>query len=118
MLPIEPGQRQGCNLRLAGPARLEVRAERGDEQYRPAFDLLDQQIQQFARTGIEPMKILEQQYNRLLSREAFELAQPCLERLLLRALRRQVERPIAVGAREREQLGEKRQLLSRRRGQR
>src|SRR5215472_12552376 len=118
MLPVEPGQRQSCNLWLAGPARLKVWAERGDEQYWPAFDLLDQQIQQFSRTGVEPMKILEQKYYRLLAREAFDLAQPCLERLFLLALWRHLEQWIAGGARERQQLGEKRQLFIRRRGRR
>jgi hypothetical protein len=45
---VEPIERQHRHLRLAGPRRLELGAERHDQEHRQAADPLDQNREQFA----------------------------------------------------------------------
>jgi hypothetical protein len=64
---------QHGNLRLADPGRLELGAERHDQQHRQAAHSLDGEIEQLARGRVDPMCVLENHYRRLLARQTFEL---------------------------------------------
>ena len=49
LAPAEPAQGQRGHLRLAGPGRLEFRAEGDDHQYRQPPHALGDPLQQFER---------------------------------------------------------------------
>ena len=95
--PVEPGQRQHRHMRLPGPRRLKLGAEHCQQQHRPVRDPLDHAVQQFARTRVDPVKVIEHHQHRLLPRKTFNLPQQRLERLLLLALRRDIERRREIG---------------------
>jgi hypothetical protein len=78
-------------MRLTSPGRCKIRADRGDQQDRQAFDPDDNAIEQLTRGRVNPMQILEHHQHRLSAGEGFELAQQCLERQLLLALRRKLQ---------------------------
>jgi hypothetical protein len=89
--PVEPAQDQCRNLRQPVPRRLEFRAEGQDEQYRQVRCVLDDQIEQFARAGIDPVQILDHHQHRPLAGERFELMEQCGKQLFALALRGQTE---------------------------
>ena len=95
--PVEPCQRQHRHMRLPGPRRLKFGAEHGQQQHRPVRDPLYHAVQQFARTRVDPVKVIEHHQHRLLPRKTFNLPQQRLERLLLLALRREIERRREIG---------------------
>ena len=95
--PVEPWQRQHRHMRLPGPWRLKLGAEHRQQQHRPVRDPLYHAVQQFARTRIDPVKVIEHHQHRLLPRKTFNLPQQRLERLLLLALRRDIERRREIG---------------------
>ena len=71
--PVQAIERQHADLRLAGPGRLELRAERYDQQHRQAAHMLDGEVEQLARGRVDPLRILKNHHQRLLARQAFEL---------------------------------------------
>ena len=95
--PVEPRQSEHRHMRLPGPGRLELGAERREQQHRPMRDPLDRAVQQFARARIDPVDVLEHHQHRLPLRQALDLPQQRLERLLLLALRRDIERRCDLG---------------------
>ena len=91
------GQRQHRHMRLPGPRRLKLGAEHRQQQHRPVRDPLYHAVQQFARTRVDPVKVIEHHQHRLLPRKTFNLPQQRLERLVLLALRRDIERRCEIG---------------------
>ncbi len=85
--PVETVESQRADLRLAGPRRLELGAERHDQQHRQAADTLDGEVEQLSRGGVEPMRILEYRDHRLFVRQTFELTDQRLQRPFLFPLR-------------------------------
>ena len=71
------------DLRLAGPGRLELGAERHDQQHRQAAHALDGEVEQLARGRVDPMRVLEDHEHRLLAGQTFELPDQRLECPLL-----------------------------------
>src|SRR5215831_12604431 len=71
--PIQAIERQHADLRLAGPGRLELGAERDDEQHWQAADMFDGEVEQLARRRVDPMRVLENYEHRLLACQPFEL---------------------------------------------
>ena len=67
--PVQPVERQHCHLGLTGPRRLELWPEGHDQQHRQAADTLDGQVEQFARSRVNPMRVLEKHQHRLLARQ-------------------------------------------------
>jgi hypothetical protein len=57
--PVESREIERCQMRLPGPGRLELRAECRNQEHRPSRDPLDRAVQHFARTGINPVDVLE-----------------------------------------------------------
>jgi hypothetical protein len=57
--PVQAIERQHADLRLAGPGRLELRAERYDQQHRQAAYMLDGEVEQLARGRVDPLRILK-----------------------------------------------------------
>ena len=62
-------------MRLTGPGRLELGTEGGDQQDRQAVDPRENEVEELARSRIDPMRILEDHQHRLLSGQPFELPQ-------------------------------------------
>ncbi len=109
----EPVERQHRHLRLSGPGRLELGAERCDQQHRQARDPLDGKVEHLARGRIDPMHILEDHQYRLPPRQRLELAQQRRQCPLLLALRAEVERREALAAGKRQHLGDQRRVVAR-----
>ena len=89
-----------ADLRLAGPGRLELGAERHDQQHRQAADPLDDEVEQLARGRVDPMRVLEDHDHRLLARQAFELPDQRLQCPFLLALRTEVRQRVAFRSRQ------------------
>jgi hypothetical protein len=94
--PVKPIERQHCDLRLAGPRRLELETKRHDQQHWQAADPLDSEVEQLARGRVDPMRVLENDEHRLPARQTFELADQRLQGLLLLALRTEVRQRVAL----------------------
>ena len=73
------------------PRRSKIRPDCGDQQDRQVLDPYDSAIKQLTRGRVDPMQILEHHQHGLSAGEGFELAQQCLERQLLLALRRKFQ---------------------------
>ena len=71
-------------------------------------DPLDDQVEQLEGSGIRPVRVLEEEQDRLLPRETFDLIEQCRDRLpaLLRGAERQRRLPLVE--RDREQRRKKR----------
>ena len=95
--PVEPCQRQHRHMRLPGPRRLKLGPEHSQQQDRPPGDPLAHAVEQFARTWVYPVNVVEQHQHRLVPRKTLNLPQYRLERLVLLALRRDVERRCEIG---------------------
>jgi hypothetical protein len=95
--PVEPRQSERRHMRLPGPWWLKLGTEHGQQHHRPVADSLYCALQQFARTRVDPVKVIERYQHRLLPREALYLTQKCLEGLLLFALRRDIQRWREIG---------------------
>ena len=67
-MPVQAIQRQQGDLRLAGPRRLELGAERHNEQHGQATHPLQTEVEQLARGRVDPMRVLDDHENRLLAR--------------------------------------------------
>ena len=74
-------------MRLADPGRLELGAERDDQQHWQIADPLDGEVEQLARGRVNPMRVLENHDHRLPARQTFELADQRLQCPLLLSLR-------------------------------
>ena len=48
LVPYEPTESQCCHVRLAGPGRLKLGPEGGDQQHWKALDLFQREIEQLA----------------------------------------------------------------------
>ena len=107
---VEPSQDQCCDLRQPVPRRLEFRAEGQDQQYREVRRPLDDQIEQFPRTGVDPVHILYHHQHRLLAGEGVELMEQRGEQLFALALRGQTE--LGSTARQRQQVNDQRDLVA------
>src|SRR5262249_61326000 len=88
-------QSKCCHMRLPHPRRLKLGTKGRDQQNREALDLFHSDIKQVARGRVGPMEILKDHQYRLAATQTSELSQQRLERLLLFALRRQIERGVA-----------------------
>jgi hypothetical protein len=62
---VQAIERHHADLRLAGPGRLELGAERHDQQHRQAADTRDGEVEQLARGQVDPMRVLENHDYRL-----------------------------------------------------
>src|SRR5262249_60738488 len=80
---VETVESQHADLRLAGPRRLKLEAERHDQQYRQAADVLDGKVEQLPRGGGEPMRILPYHDHRLFVRQTLAPAGQSLPRPFL-----------------------------------
>ena len=78
VVPVQASERHHAHLRLAGPRRLEVRAERQDQQHRQTDDPFDKQVEQFTRGRVYPMRVLEDHDQALPPRQTL---QPTHQRL-------------------------------------
>ena len=103
LAPAEPAQRQLGDVALADPGRRELGAEGQQQQSRYRAYPLDQLVDELQRRGVGPMDILEQHERRPPAGQRLELIEQDLERKLLLALRREVERRIAPLGRDRQQ---------------
>jgi hypothetical protein len=65
VVPVQAVERQHRHLRLAGPRRLELGAERQDQQHRQAAGTLDGEVEQLVRSRVDPMRVLENDHYRL-----------------------------------------------------
>ena len=90
--PIEPGQRLRHHMRLPDPWRLKFGTEHDQQQHGPTRNPLYQAIQQFSRTWINPVDVVEDHQHRLVPRKTLNPLQQRLERLLLLALGGDVQR--------------------------
>src|SRR5215471_19611350 len=95
-MSVQAIERQHGHLRLAGPGRLEFGTEGDNQQYRQAADPLDGEIEQFARSWIGPMGILEDHDHRLPARQTVELAEQRLQCPVLLALRTEIGQRISL----------------------
>jgi hypothetical protein len=95
LFPSQAAQSQRCHVRLAGPGRLKLGPEGGDQQHGKALDLLSGEIKQLAGAWVSPMQILKDHQYGMLASQTGELPQQGLERFLLLPLRREVESRIA-----------------------
>ena len=98
-------------MRLAAPGMLKLGPEGDDQQHRHMPGLIERQIQQLARGRVDPMRVLEHHQNGVASRHHFELMQQRLEQLLAFALRAEGE--VGRGVRQRQQVGNQRDLIVR-----
>jgi hypothetical protein len=67
--PVQPIERQHADLWLAGPGRLELGAERHDQQDGKAANTIDEEVEQLARGRVDPMRVLEDHDHRHLARQ-------------------------------------------------
>ena len=98
-------------MRQAGPGRLKLRPEDDDAQHRQALDALDRQAQKLLRGRVDPVHVLVVQKDRRFGREPLELVDQHFQGPPFLALRRQVERRIAITSRDAEQRGDQRHRL-------
>ena len=98
--PVQTVESQHADLRLAGPRRLELWAERHDQQHRQAADMLDGEVEQLPRGGVEPMRILPYRDHRLFVRQTLELADQRLQRPFLFPLRTEIWQRVALRSRQ------------------
>ena len=98
--PVQTVESQHADLRLAGPRRLELWAERHDQQHRQAADMLDGEVEQLPRGGVEPMRILQYRDHRLFVRQTLELADQRLQRPFLFPLRTEIWQRVALRSRQ------------------
>ena len=84
-------------MRLSDPRRLKLGTEHRQQQHRPVRDPIYHAVQQFTRTWVDPVKVIEHHQHRLLPGKTFNLPQQRLECLLLLALRREIERRCEIG---------------------
>ena len=75
------------------------------------LDLLNGQIEQFERCGVDPVNVLEDEQDRVTLRHGRHMPDESIERLLLPALRRASDRRMAAAERERQQLGKEHHIL-------
>jgi hypothetical protein len=87
VMPVEAIERQHADLFLAGPDRLELGAERHDQQDRQAVNTFDYQVEQLPRGRVRPMRVLEDRNDRLPARQALNLPDQRLQGQLLLPLR-------------------------------
>jgi len=69
LAPVQAIEGQHRHLRLTGPGRLELGAERHDQQHRQIRSPLDYKVEQLARGRVDPMHVLENHHQRLLARQ-------------------------------------------------
>ena len=98
--PVQTVESQHVDLRLAGPRRLELWAERHDQQHRQAADTLDGEIEQLQRGGVKPMRILPYRNHRLFVRQTLELTDQRLQRPFLFSLRTEIWQRVALRSRQ------------------
>src|SRR5262249_6116124 len=94
------------HLRLTEPGPGELRPEGDDQQDWQAGDPIDRQVQPFARRGIDPMCIFEDEQHRLARRQSLYPHQECPKRLLLALLWGEVEWRVAVTRWQRQQISD------------
>ena len=99
-MPVEAIERQCADLLLAGPGRLELRAERHNQQYWQGTHAFDSEVEQLARGRVDPMRVLEDHDDRLTTRETLELADQRLQCPVLLALRTEVRQRVAFRSRQ------------------
>jgi hypothetical protein len=62
-------------MRLPGPRRVKLGPEHCQQQHRPVRGPLYRAVQQFARTRIDPVEVVEHHYHRLLPSKTLNLPQ-------------------------------------------
>ena len=112
----KPVERQARHMRLSHPRRVELGAERYDQQHRKGFNPVHGPTERFQARRIDPMRILEDHQHRLLACQSRELRRQRFQRSLPALFRGQLERGIASIIRERQHLGEECGILDRGRG--
>ena len=94
---VEAPELYDADIRQTHPWRLEFRPKRKKSKGRYLAQSIDHEIEQFERGGIGPMRVLEQEQDRFLTREPFKLIEECRQRAakLLRGTERQGRIPAA-----------------------
>ena len=93
-------------MRLAHPGRLKLGTEGGRQQDRQTVDPREHEVEELARSRIDPMQILKDHQHRLRSGQPFELPQQRRKGALLFALWAQLEWRETIAAGHRQQLDE------------
>ena len=91
------------------PRRPELRPRREEQQHRRGGALIDQQLVQLERRGVDPVQILEHDHQRLQARVADRQRRQGAEQPLARHLRCGEHRRVAGGHRDVEQRSQQRQ---------
>src|SRR5580693_1084678 len=107
---------QARHMRLSHPRRVELGAERHDEQRRKRFNPVHGPAEHLQARGVDPVQVLEDHQHRLLACQPRELRHQRFQRSLPSLLRGQLERGIASVIRKRQHLGEECGILRRGRG--
>jgi hypothetical protein len=90
-------------------ARPKFRAKGDRQQHRQPSHPVDGQIQELTRGRVDPVGVLEHHQHRPMPRLGFELVEQRLEQLLPLALRTEVE--LGGGTRQRQELGQQRDIV-------
>ena len=109
----KPVQRQARHMRLAQPRRVELGAERHDQQNRKSSDPVHRPTEHFQARRIDPMRVLQDHQHRLLASQSRELPRQRFQRFLPALFRDQLERGIAPVVRQRQHVGQERRILGR-----
>src|SRR6516165_6027437 len=117
VVPVEAIERQCADLLLPSPGRLELGAERHDQQYRQGADALDHQFEQLARGRVEPMSVLENHYDRLPAGQTLELPDQRLQCPLFLPLRTEARQWTLSRSRQRGEISKQSHILLRRPGE-
>jgi hypothetical protein len=86
--PVQTIEHQHRHLRLAGPGRLEFGPKCHVQQHRQAAHTLYDQVEEFARGWVDPMRIFENHRHGLLPRLTLELPDQRFQRAPARAANR------------------------------
>jgi hypothetical protein len=103
LAPAERAERDRRHVPTPRPGGNEIGAESHDHQHGQAPRPIDDQAQELARRGINPVQVLVQQQHGLAAGHAHHLLEQGLEGLGLLPLRAQLERRISATGRNREQ---------------
>src|SRR6516162_4866435 len=87
----EPVQRHGSYVRLTAPRVLELRTEGDDEQDRQLQHSSKYQIEELARSRVDPVRVLEHDQDGLATGHGFKLMKQRCEQHLSLALRAEIE---------------------------
>ncbi len=102
----KPVERQARHMRLSHPRRVELGAERHDEQRRKRFNPVHGPAEHLQARRVDPVHILEDHQHRLPACQPRELRHQRFQRSLPALFRGQLERGIASIIRQRQHLGE------------